>query len=263
MDRITHALLLRKELLTKAINMAKTSLLNSPDGHLRILKKNKYTQYYRISDESKPLYLPAKENSLIKQLAQKDYDKRFLAKANEELKAIEALLHKNVLMNSELVFNQLSDMRQELVDPYMMDIDSFVRNWQAAEYEPNPNHPDDKLYSTKRGELVRSKSELFFADMFFDMDIPYKYECPLRLKSGLIVYPDFTMLKKSTLEVYYHEHLGLLDNDEYRKNAFLKIEEYRKNGIYIGKNLIITQEVAGCPINTRTLKTSFAEIFLE
>ena len=111
--------------------------------------------------------------------------------------------------------------------------------------------------------MVRSKSELVFANMFVDLGIPFKYECPLRLSNGKVAYPDFTLLKKNTRQVYYHEHFGLLDDAEYRQNALRKLDAYRRSGVYIGKNLIITSETPECPLDIPALKKSFTEIFLD
>ena len=48
--------------------------------------------------------------------------------------------------------------------------------------------------------------------------------------------------------------MGLLDDEEYRYHNLRKIEEYRKNGIFAGKNLFITHESNGCPLNIREIE---------
>ena len=59
----------------------------------------------------------------------------------------------------------------------------------------------------------------------------------------------------------YHEHLGLMDNEEYRHANLIKLDEYRRNGIYPGKNLIITYEGDECYINIKEIKQMIQEIF--
>lgn len=78
-------------------------------------------------------------------------------------------------------------------------------------------------------------------------------------KKIICKYPDFTLLKVKTREIIYHEHLGLLDDEEYRKANLAKLEEYRKNGIYQGKNLIITYEGTGCPLNIKEIRAYVQE----
>ena len=77
---------------------------------------------------------------------------------------------------------------------------------------------------------------------------------PLKLGKGIIRYPDFTILKKKTREVYYFEHFGMMDNDEYRSKCFDKIDEYRKNGIYSGKNLIVTFETENIHLDIKGIR---------
>ena len=59
----------------------------------------------------------------------------------------------------------------------------------------------------------------------------------------------------------YHEHMGLLDDEEYRFHNLCKIEEYRKNDIFIGKNLFITHESSGCPLNMREIEKCVRWLF--
>ena len=68
------------------------------------------------------------------------------------------------------------------------------------------------------------------------MNIPYKYEAPIQLKGYGTVYPDFTLLNVRTREIYYWEHLGMMDNQEYIQKTFVKINTFVINGIFPGKN---------------------------
>ena len=52
-----------------------------------------------------------------------------------------------------------------------------------------------EVYETKKNELVRTKSEMMLADMYYELGIPYRYEAQLLLKNGKKKYPDFTLLK--------------------------------------------------------------------
>jgi hypothetical protein len=51
-----------------------------------------------------------------------------------------------------------------------------------------------------------------------------------------------------------------LDDEEYREANLSKLEEYRKNGIYLGKNLILTYEAEGCYLNIKDVKKMVSEI---
>ena len=46
----------------------------------------------------------------------------------------------------------------------------------------------------------------------------------------------------------------------YRKTNLIKLDEYRRNGIYLGKNLIITYEAEGCYLNIREIRNMCQEL---
>ena len=110
--------------------------------------------------------------------------------------------------------------------------------------------------------MVRSKSEAIIADMLYDLGIPYHYECPIKLKGGQIRYPDFTILRTKTREVIYLEHFGLLDDEGYRRDALEKLDIYRTNGIYPGKNLLFTYETEYSPLDINGIKNMIKGIVL-
>ncbi len=264
MDQFTELLLARKKELEGAIRQALEVLESSPPGFLKISSSGQSVQFYLVDESGNTTYLSKKANSkLISELAQKSHAQHFLPIARKELTSIDRLLKKRQYRSTDQLFAGLSEERKALVQPFLWDDDYFAYQWENQPFTPNPFHPEDKLYSTNHGETVRSKSELVFANMFFELGIPFKYECPLLLSNGKVSYPDFTLLKKSTRQVYYHEHFGLFDDIEYRNNALRKMDAYRRNGIFVGKNLIITYETSDCPLDIPALKKSFAEIFLD
>ncbi|MBR5979194.1 MAG: ATPase, partial [Oscillospiraceae bacterium] len=59
----------------------------------------------------------------------------------------------------------------------------------------------------------------------------------------------------------YLEHFGLMDDDEYRDNCFRKLDEYRINGIYPGKNLIMTFESSQNPLDIKGIRMMIKDIF--
>jgi len=90
---------------------------------------------------------------------------------------------------------------------------------------------DRLIHRTERGDLVRSKSELVIADKLYARGIEYVYEQPLILGEGRVRYPDFTIADHARGVTYYWEHLGLLDDPEYRARWERKRAEYLAAGI--------------------------------
>ncbi len=59
----------------------------------------------------------------------------------------------------------------------------------------------------------------------------YEYEQELKLASGAVRYPDFTIENDDTGEVFYWEHLGMLHNPEYFRRWQRKLQDYEASGI--------------------------------
>ena len=108
---------------------------------------------------------------------------------------------------------------------------------------------------------MRSKIEAMIADMYYELEIPYKYDFPVRLFNNQVKYIDFALLHKITRKQYFHEHLGMLDKPGYFKDNMHKLELYRQSGIYVGKNLILTHETEDRPLNMNILRENTRELF--
>lgn len=84
---------------------------------------------------------------------------------------------------------------------------------------------------TRRGEPVRSKSEVIIADNLYSANIDYVYEEKLIGKEGTERYPDFTIEDSETGRRFYWEHCGMLIDPSYRERWETKLTWYRNNGI--------------------------------
>ncbi len=142
-----------------------------------------------------------------------------------------------------------------------MPDDLYEKQWKDQAFKTNQYMPEAKIYDTRNGEKVRSKTEAILADMFLELGIPYHYEQALLLDKGILRYPDFTLLKTKTREEFYLEHFGLLDDEEYRNKSLHKLDEYRNNGIFLGKNLIITYESSECPFDILGTRNMIKALF--
>ena len=76
------------------------------------------------------------------------------------------------------------------------------------------------------------------------------------------VYPDFTLLNVRARTEIYLEHFGMMDNPEYAQKAIQKLETYSKNGIYIGKNLLVTFETLRNPLDMKMVEGMLKEFIL-
>ncbi|GGJ36282.1 hypothetical protein CDQ92_10610 [Sphingopyxis bauzanensis] len=107
------------------------------------------------------------------------------------------------------------------------------------------------VHTTRRGDLVSSKSEIIIADALHELEqegkIRYVFERPLTDAKGGYRLPDFTIEKGQ--ETWYWEHCGMMDNAQYVERWRAKLEWYEKvMGISVWSasnpdgRLIVTEE---------------------
>ncbi|MBO4927841.1 MAG: hypothetical protein J5379_06300 [Clostridiales bacterium] len=263
MDLLRRELLAHKERLERAIMEAEKIMEDAPVGSLKMCTCGKHTRHYLITEKgnSTGKYISTKEVDLISRHAKKSYAQKFLREARCELKAIEILLRSMNNHDAETVYTKLNPTRKKLVTPILRDEQERIRFWNGLSYNISTDFPEEKVFQTRRGEMVRSKSELMIADMYFELGIPYRYECEVKLKNGIVKYPDFTLYHAAQRTVYYHEHLGKLDDERYRERNMKKFRLYEQSGILVGKNLLITWESEKFPFNIQTFRGQIKGLF--
>ena len=149
-----------------------------------------------------------------------------------------------------------------MIEPIIPDTETYAQRWLSETYEKKGFRPDDAEYFTKSGIRVRSKTELIIADMLDARGIPFYYERPLYLRGVGTIHPDFTVLNKRSRKMYFWEHMGMMDEDNYREYALEKINHYIMNGYLLGIDLILTHETASRPVKTQVLE-KIIEAYLE
>ena len=267
MNTIERELIKEQKELKKIIETVKARLKKAPRGCLFLREKRGYLECY-IRDDSKDCpakgnYVRKKEMPLARRIAQRDYDENVLRRAERRLKAIEAHLEYYSANVVKSVYAHIHPLRKRLLDHAYLTDEEYALLWQSETYSGKSFSREDAEIVTERGERVRSKSEKIIADKLYSLGIPYRYECPLRLDDELVVYPDFTILKKSTREVVYLEHFGRMDDPEYAEKTWRKLDTYSRNEIYPGSRLFFTYETAKKPLNTMTLDGFLRQLFLK
>ncbi len=124
------------------------------------------------------------------------------------------------------------------------------------------------IHRTKRGDLVRSKSEVIIANELLAQGIDrYEYEEALPLPDGRTRYPDFTIMDDDTGARYYWEHLGLLHNPDYETRWKRKLQEYRDASIIphdegggVAGTLIVTRDDERGGIDAKAIAELIREV---
>ncbi len=248
--RLSELLLMKKE--------KEESLKKAPIGKIHIIKSKNRIQFYlrKENSEKSGQYLGKKETNKIKRYVQKSYDEKVLKLVNKEIIGLERFLKNNLDIRNDIqrVYSDSCNELKELILPIDMSNEDIVSKWVNKKYQGKELSENVPFYETDNKERVRSKSELNIANMLKKHGIPYKYEYPLLLKDGVIIHPDFTVLNVKKRKIYYWEHRGMMDNLEYARHAVLRNKAYMKNGIYIGDNLVITEEMSNCPLGTNEIE---------
>ena len=253
--------------LTAALNKKKAelerlikrigSLKEGPYDRIRISPNSRQTRVYLIPaghTKKDEIYIKTKDRHKAGPLAVLDYNKKLLAKAKNQLNLVNEMLAEYDDRELVSLYTAMSDARKALIDPLVPDDDLYAEKWQAVTYQKSTVPFKSDVFITDRGEQVRSKSEKILADHYLKLGIPYRYECPVTLKDGretVIYHPDFTVLNKRTRQIFYHEHLGKMDDPEYCLKQLNRMELYKKNDIYLGQQLFFTWETADKPLDLR------------
>lgn len=264
MSEMMESMYSREEKLSRILKASAEILQSMPEGKIRISSHKGIARYYHVVDEedsNSGQYIRKSDMTLIRQLAQKGYLSKIVASAESEMTVIRRMIKSYPKVVPETVYYDLCPERKELVAPLFLNDTDYVEWWMSETYRSNPIEPEEKCYETKRGDLVRSKSEAMIADAYFDLGIPYKYEYPIDVGNGVTRFADFAVLDIRSRKVYYHEHLGLLDRPDYLKKNMKKLKDYRAIGIFTSKNLILTMETEDHPLNMNLFRKNTAELF--
>ena len=210
---------------------------------------NCVTYYERMEGQKNGKYLSKKTSmSRIRNLAQKDYDQKILTQAQRELEEIEGLLEKYPKCTVEQVQEEYERGFLDLITPLVTSDEQYVKAWQETLCPQNDYYTENCIYGTKRGEMVRSKSEVLIADALLYEKIPYHYERAIYIEGIGTCHPDFTVLNVRTRQEYIWEHFGMMAEMDYAQGAVKKIQQYQKAGYVLGKNFIATFEDAMHPL---------------
>ncbi|MBR5420079.1 MAG: hypothetical protein IK115_02905 [Lachnospiraceae bacterium] len=263
-DLYSEALRRYEELLQ--IKAAKEDALAvSPPGKIHIVYSRKRPQYYLRKNprEKTGEYIPKADVSKLKIYLQKSYDEKLLSLIDREIRTLEAFLRRSDDIQDKIrhIYSGRPDEIKAFTAPVDVSDDDYRKAWESIPYTGKEISDYTTFYETDRKEQVRSKSELNIANALAANGIPYKYECPLLLKSGVKLYPDFTVLNVKERKQIYWEHRGMMDDKEYAKESVMRIKTYMKNGIFIGRDLIISEETAANPLGTNEINAIIQEYF--
>ncbi|MEE3382705.1 MAG: hypothetical protein VZR08_01930 [Anaerovoracaceae bacterium] len=264
MEKEKQELKERESYLEKMIKKIDLSLVDAPNGKLRITSHHGIPKYYirQNPHDKKSTYVNKSAMPQAAAIAQRDYDLMLKQAAQRELDALKELRLTWDQGTVEDVLPGLTPARRQLVTPRILTDEEYAEKWLAEPYEPKGFKEGTPEFYSAKGLRVRSKSEALLADMYDSYGIPMKYECPLKLKNGRVIHPDFKLLLIAERKVFIHEHLGMMDDPTYATRALRRLMELEMNGWYPGVNLIVTFETKNLPLDMRVVRHTVERLLL-
>ena len=253
---ITGYIAKRIESLTDIRDKVMKEMERLPEGKLRFYKQKGSYRYHIRKDlqDKNGKYINRRNMGLAQKLAQKEYDRNLIDALEQEISLLESYLKYHDSDPWVSAYEMMAEGERILAVPPIESDEEYIQKWLKQEYN-NPEFRENAFeFYTKRGEKMRSKSEVIIAEIFDDLQIPYLYEKPIVLNKIGVVHPDFTILRMSDRKEIIWEHFGMMDDLEYRNNAFGKIRGYENNGYISGKDIIYTFETSKYPLNTRYIR---------
>lgn len=249
-NHIKDLLTSRVERLDHLITDIENKIPKFPPGRIMIKKRGNKEYYYLTVDSSTRL-MKDDDMELVTSVVYKTYLEKVLKAAKQEYAALKTVTDDLPSLTAEQIYDSLTDERKTLIRPIDQSDDQFVKEWLTRPYRHKGFKQDAPVYTTMKGERVRSKSEIIIADRLASKGIPYKYECPVKLKDGIVLHPDFSILRMSDRKEIYLEHLGKLGDQGYADDNVKRLNNYAASGLILGANLFITYETDDVPLDTR------------
>lgn len=241
---------------------------NLPSGKIRASsdgRNHTREQYYwrKDSGEKTGTYIrkTPENKTFIQMMIQREYDQKLLKAAIEEYKYLLGGKRFCPMDSFRKAYDSMGSVKQKWVSPAIMSDEKYEEEWISKSPSNSQYKSENRIYKTKQGEEVRSKSELIIANTLFEKNIPYRYECPLTDSGRIWAVPYFTVLNVRERKEYYWEHFGMMGDSEYAINALKKIRNYEKHHMFPGTEMIYTFEAAMVQINVESIEDLVAKYF--
>ena len=250
----------------RVLAVAKKRLERCAEGQLRIRKSGKHLRLFREfpfqkGNPRKEVYLSKrKDTKLLASLCSKRYYTEIIQALTQEIQLLQSFLDGFDPQKKIRCIQVLPQELQGFVSLIVKPVEQICKEWENEPFETNTYPFEQEPLRTKKGELVRNRAECLIANTLFDLHIPYRYECAVKLPDGSTVYPDFTILHPKTLEIFYLEFFGKMDDPGYAISAFSRIRRYANSPIF--PKLIMIFDHCDAPFNTDTLLNVLKKCFL-
>ena len=233
-----------------------------PEGSLLCQENHGKNQFlhYTEKDGKKHRKVITKDIDLQKALAQKEFARRSLEILNKDIEILRQAINSIQPFDPNEILKSMGNGYQKLPTDYFFNPNKLVtslnlngeikakidrhREWGRQPYKQSAYREEEKTNRTSKGLLVRSKSEVLIIEMLYKWyDMPHRYEQEQTI-NGIIIDPDLTF-EDAFGELFYWEHLGMMDDERYAERNFRKLKKYYSAGLIPGDNLILSFDRQG------------------
>ena len=249
------------ETLEKGLVCLENELKGLPGRTLRCTSSNGTDQFF-INGK----YANKKQMNTIQGIIQREYDEKLQVALKKRLQILRELEKNYSSRELEKCFESLCKARKKHVKPLFKTVEEQIEEFLNEEYEAGIFDMNNTTeFFTRKGERVRSKSEVLISEHLNYYGVPYRYEKPIKLidwNKVVTCRPDFTVINKRTGKMFLYEHLGKMDDENYVASNMRKLDLYEKNGYLLGESLIITHETSTAPLNIKVVDSYIKTYFL-
>lgn len=166
---IYEQMLSESKKIEQQIKLLQMQLENLPEGNIICSRNGKYFKWI-LTDGKNQTYLPKNERCLAEKLVFKKYLSLQLKNLQHEKMAIEFYLrhHDQGASQTELSFIN-SPKYQKLLSKFFKPLSQELCDWSKEPYKKNEKFPENLIHKTYSGNLVRSKSDLYFGVSIYDL----------------------------------------------------------------------------------------------
>lgn len=241
-------------------------ILKTPvEGSIHIHKKGSYFKFgYAFKDGNDNLneiYVRKKDLGNYKDQIAVQCAKKVKPVVNNLIHALERNMGSYDDKALSKVYEELCEAYGENVPKPFYSNRLLMEKWKNSDYAKLDYKLEKLVYSTNKGEKVRTKIEALVANILFDMQIPYRYEARLK-KDAKIFWPDFTLISPVNGRVFYLEIFGMMTDKNYAIDNLKKINDYNKAGIIQGDKLIIVFDSEDAPFDEESFKQTIRILVL-
>lgn len=238
-----------KTRLVERRTQLREELAGLPEGELMIIEQDgikKYLQRIPATGNKKKerRYGIKRKPDILNGLVRKEYVMKALEALDKDIATLNRIISWYKETDENSVMRSFIEKNPELSKSIYSNVVVNDEEWRRQTGRIDHYHPENLKQTAADGTKMRSKNEVYIASRLDHHNLLYRSDCQTGI-GGLYYAPDFTILRKKDGKLIYWEHLGMMDDNDYRKDNKLKIEEYEKHGIVPWDNLILTYDSPG------------------